>query len=73
MPRGYGNDWCCSQNETCDLPAKNPQPQNAMSNDTGNAGLDGYSCLSRASRRTGVRPAIGVESEYPVSVLYPED
>lgn len=73
MPRGYGDSYFGNVNDTCVVPAKNPEPQNAMSNDTGNAGLDGYTCLSRASRRSGMRPAIGVESEYPGVTLYLED
>jgi hypothetical protein len=73
MPRGYGNDYLYGPNDPCVVPAKNPKPENAMSNDTGNAGLDGYTCLSRASRYSGVRPAIGAEPEYPGPVSYPED
>jgi hypothetical protein len=46
------------------LKAVNPLPDNAMSNDTGNAGLDGYTVLSRASRHTGQRPLAGTESDY---------
>lgn len=43
----------------------NPLPPNAMSLDTGDAGRDGYSVLSRASRFTGQRPiAGGVEPTY---------
>lgn len=51
--------------ETPVMPDKNPLPPNDMSADTGNAGLDGYSVLSRASRHSGERPAIGGVSEYP--------
>lgn len=36
----------------------NPLPPNKMSSDTGDAGLDGYSVLSRADRYTGQRPSI---------------
>ena len=47
------------RNQPVEAPACNPLPDNAMSNDTGNAGLDGYSVLSRASRMTGERPISG--------------
>lgn len=54
------------RNEPVEAPPMNPLPENAMSNDTGNAGLDGYSVLSRASRYTGERPLAGGPSEpYP--------
>lgn len=71
MPRGYGTSYF--DKDTCDVPAKNPKPEAPMSLDTGNAGLDGYSVLSRASRRSGVRPAIGGEPDhggYGVPVIY---
>jgi hypothetical protein len=61
------------RNETPVIPAKNPEPPNAMSADTGNAGLDGYSVLSRASRRNGERPAIGGEPDYPMPYITTED
>lgn len=48
----YGS---CNQPE---LRPANPLPPNKMSADTGNAGLDGYSVLSRADRETGYRPSI---------------
>lgn len=47
------------RNQPVDLKPCNPLPQNKMSSDSGNAGLDGYSVLSRASRYSGQRPAIG--------------
>lgn len=53
------------RDENAVIPAKNPQEPNAMSADTGNAGLDGYTVFSRASRYSGLRPAIGGEAEYP--------
>jgi hypothetical protein len=53
------------RNETPVIPYKNPDPPNAMSMDTGNAGLDGYSTLSRANRFNGERPEIGGEPDYP--------
>jgi hypothetical protein len=37
----------------------NPLPQNDMTAATGDAGRDGYTCLSRADRSTGVRPPAG--------------
>jgi len=46
------------RNEPVEIRPANPLPDNAMSNDTGNAGADGYSVLSRASRYTGQRPFI---------------
>lgn len=50
------------RNEPVKLKAVNPRPDNAMSNDTGNAGRDGYSVLSRADRYSGQRPLAGTES-----------
>lgn len=52
------------RNQPVDLPPANPLPPNRMSSDTGDAGLDGYSVLSRASRATGVRPATGGTPDY---------
>lgn len=42
----------------------NPLPQNAMSNETGDAGQDGFTVLSKASRITDQRPLIGGIPEY---------
>ncbi len=53
------------RDENANIPAKNPLPANDMNADTGNAGADGYTVFSRANRRTGMRPAIGGEAEYP--------
>lgn len=68
---------CCypfsDRNDTPVIPAKNPKPPNAMSADTGNAGLDGYSVLSRANRYSGERPAIGGVSDYPMPHYTTED
>lgn len=47
------------RNQPVEIPACNPLPDNAMSNDCGDAGADGYSVLSRASRVTGERPLSG--------------
>lgn len=47
------------RNQPVNLKQCNPLPQNKMRQDTGDAGLDGYSVLSRASRATGQRPSIG--------------
>ena len=52
------------RNEPVKLKEVNPLPVNAMSNDTGNAGLDGYSVLSRANRHSGQRPLAGTRSDY---------
>ena len=37
----------------------NPLPANDKRSATGDAGRDGYTCLSRAERETGVRPPAG--------------
>jgi len=37
----------------------NPLPENVKTSATGDAGRDGYTCLSRAERETGVRPPAG--------------
>jgi len=42
----------------------NPLPANAIKADCGDAGQDGYSVLSRASRYSGERPDIGGEDEF---------
>jgi len=47
------------RNEPVEAKPVNPLPENAMSMDTGDAGLDGFSVLSRASRYTGLRPTAG--------------
>jgi hypothetical protein len=41
------------------LPDPRPLPANAKKSATGNAGRDGYTCLSRASRVDGIRPPAG--------------
>jgi hypothetical protein len=38
---------------------KNLLPDNDKTSATGDAGRDGYACLSRADRETGVRPPAG--------------
>jgi hypothetical protein len=53
------------RNHPTEAPAVNPLEPNKMSNDTGNAGLDGYTVLSRASRITGERPLVGPEDYAP--------
>jgi galactose mutarotase-like enzyme len=40
------------------LQQANPLPENKMSSDRGDAGLDGYTVKSRANRITGERPSI---------------
>lgn len=59
--RGYciGGFYGSGRNEPVEVPECNPLPPNKMSNDTGNAGADGYSVLSRASRIDGWRPPVG--------------
>lgn len=52
------------RNRPVDLPDCNPLPANAMSADTGNAGADGYSVLSRANRYNGERPDVGGTPEF---------
>lgn len=52
------------RNDPIRLNEANPLPDNAKSNDTGDAGADGYSVLSRASRETGDRPRIGGKPQY---------
>jgi hypothetical protein len=41
------------------LKPANPLPANKQISATGDAGRDGYTCLSRADRLTGVRPPAG--------------
>jgi hypothetical protein len=41
------------------LPDPRPLPENRKVAATGDAGRDGYSCLSRADRQTGIRPPAG--------------
>lgn len=60
----YDDFGYASRNDPMNVPAKNPLPDNAMSNDTGNAGADGYTVLSRASRYSGERPPIQGEPVY---------
>ena len=60
MFRPYGAIYSSPRrNEPVDLLQVNPLPLNAMSNDTGNAGADGYTVLSRANRYSGERPLVG--------------
>lgn len=53
------------RNEPVAVPAANPLPDNAKSSDTGDAGRDGYSVLSRADRNSGVRSPIGGHRTHP--------
>lgn len=46
------------RNQPVDLRPCNPLPENKMTSDTGDAGLDGYTVLSRADRFSGRRPSI---------------
>ena len=53
-PFGYAK-----RNEPLYADPMNPLPENAKVLDGGDAGKDGYSVLSRASRMTGERPISG--------------
>ena len=53
---GFGHQ---KRNQPVEVPECNPLSPNKMSNDTGNAGADGYSVLSRANRFDGGRPPVG--------------
>lgn len=55
--RGFASEP--KRNEPISVAAVNPLPENAKTSDTGDAGRDGYSVLSRADRMTGVRPLVG--------------
>jgi hypothetical protein len=46
------------RNQPVFIPPVNPLEANAMALDTGNAGCDGYTVLSRANRHSGQRPMI---------------
>ena len=52
------------RNEPVAIPECNPLPENKLSSDTGNAGADGYTVLSRASRYSGERPFVEGEPVY---------
>lgn len=52
------------RNQPVELRPANPLPPNRMENESGNAGLDGYSVLSRADRYSGQRPSIDGRPEY---------
>lgn len=52
------------RNQPVDLKPCNPLPPNKMSSNSGDAGRDGYSVLSRANRFTDERPAIGGAPDY---------
>lgn len=52
-PIGFASE---GRNGLLEAEPVNPLPENAMSNDTGNAGRDGYTVLSRANRYNGQRP-----------------
>lgn len=61
----YGGLYRPSRNQPVEAPPVNPLPPNKMSNDTGNAGADGYTVVSRADRMTGERTISGPsEVEY---------
>lgn len=52
------------RNQPVELRPANPLPENRMVAATGDAGLDGYSVLSSASRFSGMRPSIDGRPEY---------
>lgn len=52
------------RNQPVKLQPANPLPPNAMSSDSGNAALEGYTALSRANRVTDVRPPVGGTDQY---------
>lgn len=52
---GYGGLYHSRRNELVEAPACNPLPENAKTLESGNAGRDGYTVLSRADRETGRR------------------
>jgi hypothetical protein len=52
------------RNQPVNVKPANPLPENPMTSDTGNAGLDGYSVLSRADRYSGQRPSIDGRPDY---------
>ena len=52
------------RNEPVEILPVNPLEANKMALDTGNAGADGYTVLSRASRDTGRRPMINGTPQY---------
>jgi hypothetical protein len=56
QPNPYIRPYC--------LTPANPLPENAKSLDTGDAGKDGYTVLSRASRESALRPNVGGEGDY---------
>jgi hypothetical protein len=51
-------------NQPVEAKPVNPLPDNKKTLESGNAGLDGYSVLSRASRYDGSRFIAGTEPEY---------
>lgn len=53
------------RNQPVDLTPINPLPENAKSSDSGNAGRDGYSVLSRANRYNGERQPVGGYDRIP--------
>jgi hypothetical protein len=52
------------RNQPVELKPANPLPANKMRGEVGDAGLDGYTVLSRANRITDERPPIGGAPEY---------
>lgn len=52
------------RNQPIDIKPANPLPPNQHRSDCGDAGLDGYSVLSRANANTGARPPVEGSPEY---------
>jgi hypothetical protein len=77
MFRPYGGLYAplggTERNEPVALQECNPLPANKMSLNTGDAGQDGYSVLSRANRYSGERPMVGGMQEYVGPHTAPED
>lgn len=61
------------RNQPVEAPALNPLPPNKMTMETGNAGLDGYTVLSRASRFSGERSLVGPSYEDKEGPRFSED
>jgi hypothetical protein len=52
------------RNELLEAKPVNPLPENAMSNESGDAGRDGYTVYSRANRYNGERTISQVTPEF---------
>lgn len=61
------------RNGLLEVPPTNPLPDNAMNGESGNAGLDGYTVLSRANRYTGERTISRADPFYEGPHNIPEE